>query len=195
MSPTKAAVLDLLTRRARICAWGHIAWMMAFHGVRNREVCRRATRELVSGGLLGRKVILAREPPDIQAPIVTCSPGDAPFDFEAVAWLLERRGIAAPLVPTEVFYATKRCVNLVGGYTKGRDRTFHFGLLDKRVVGMISHLGAMLPVADGLALAAQLSGTDRVAASGHSLRAEGSGVRARSGLIPRHELLERAGHG
>ncbi len=52
-----------------------------------------------------------------------------------------------------------------GGFTKGRDRTFHFGLLDKRVVGMISHLGAMLPVADGLALAAQLAGTSAVAAT------------------------------
>jgi 2-oxoisovalerate dehydrogenase E1 component len=52
-----------------------------------------------------------------------------------------------------------------GGYTRGRDRTFHFGLLDKRLVGMISHLGAMLPVADGLALAAQLKGTRQVAAA------------------------------
>ena len=52
-----------------------------------------------------------------------------------------------------------------GGFTKGRDRTFHFGFLEKRVVGMISHLGAMLPVADGLALAAQLRGEKRVAAT------------------------------
>src|SRR6266851_3689587 len=52
-----------------------------------------------------------------------------------------------------------------GGFTKGRDRTFHFGLLEKRIVGMISHLGAMLPVADGLALAAQLKGEKRVAAA------------------------------
>jgi 2-oxoisovalerate dehydrogenase E1 component len=52
-----------------------------------------------------------------------------------------------------------------GGYTQGRDRTFHFGSLDHHVVGMISHLAAMLPVADGLALAAQLRGTDRVAAA------------------------------
>jgi 2-oxoisovalerate dehydrogenase E1 component len=52
-----------------------------------------------------------------------------------------------------------------GGYTRGRDRTFHFGSLDHHVVGMISHLAAMLPVADGLALAAQLRGTDRVAAA------------------------------
>src|SRR5882762_3679676 len=51
-----------------------------------------------------------------------------------------------------------------GGFTKGRDRTFHFGLREKRIVGMISHLGAMLPVADGLALAAQLRGEKRVAA-------------------------------
>jgi 2-oxoisovalerate dehydrogenase E1 component len=52
-----------------------------------------------------------------------------------------------------------------GGFTKGRDRSFHFGLLEKRIVGMISHLGAMLPVADGLALAAQLKGTRQVAAA------------------------------
>src|SRR4029434_9206043 len=52
-----------------------------------------------------------------------------------------------------------------GGFTKGRDRTFHFGALDQRVVGMISHLGAMLPVADGLALASQLKGSRRVAAA------------------------------
>jgi len=52
-----------------------------------------------------------------------------------------------------------------GGFTKGRDRTFHFGHVEKGIVGMISHLGAMLPVADGLALAARLSGRDRVAAA------------------------------
>jgi 2-oxoisovalerate dehydrogenase E1 component len=40
-----------------------------------------------------------------------------------------------------------------GGYTKGRDRTFHFGLPDKRIIGMISHMAAMLPVACGVGLA------------------------------------------
>ena len=50
-----------------------------------------------------------------------------------------------------------------GGFTNGRDRTFHFGLPERRVVGMISHLAAMLPVADGLGLAAQLRGEDAVA--------------------------------
>ncbi len=52
-----------------------------------------------------------------------------------------------------------------GGFTHGRDRTFHFGSLPHHIVGMISHLGAMLPVADGLALAAQLRGETRVAAT------------------------------
>jgi len=51
------------------------------------------------------------------------------------------------------------------GFTKGRDRTFHFGHLPARVVGMISHLGSMLPVACGLALAAQRRGEARVAAA------------------------------
>ncbi|MEY2470942.1 MAG: 2-oxoisovalerate dehydrogenase component [Actinomycetota bacterium] len=50
-------------------------------------------------------------------------------------------------------------------FTHGRDRTFHFGTRDHHIVGMISHLGAMLPVADGLALAAQLRGEQRVAAA------------------------------
>ena len=50
-----------------------------------------------------------------------------------------------------------------GGFTNGRDRTFHFGLPETRIVGMISHLAAMLPVADGLGLAAQLRGDDAVA--------------------------------
>ena len=52
-----------------------------------------------------------------------------------------------------------------GGFTKGRDRTFHFGLPEKNIVGMISHLAAMLPVADGLALAARLRKQKRVAAA------------------------------
>jgi len=51
------------------------------------------------------------------------------------------------------------------GFTRGRDRTFHFGTLEHHIVGMISHLGAMLPVADGLALAAQLKGTTQVVAT------------------------------
>lgn len=50
-----------------------------------------------------------------------------------------------------------------GGYTEGRDRSFHFGALEHHLVGMISHLGAMWPVACGLALAEQLAGSDRVA--------------------------------
>jgi len=51
-----------------------------------------------------------------------------------------------------------------GGFTAGRDRSFHFGTLEHGIVGMISHLGAMLPVADGLALAGHLRGQPRVVA-------------------------------
>ena len=39
------------------------------------------------------------------------------------------------------------------GFTKGRDRSFHFGTMDYNVVGMISHLGAQLSLADGVGLA------------------------------------------
>ena len=44
------------------------------------------------------------------------------------------------------------------GYTKGRDRSFHFGTPEHKIFGMISHLGAQLGVADGLALARNLRG-------------------------------------
>tara|TARA_Y100001970_G_scaffold53341_2_gene67580 strand:+ start:800 stop:2770 length:1971 start_codon:yes stop_codon:yes gene_type:complete len=52
-----------------------------------------------------------------------------------------------------------------GGYTKGRDRTFHFGDLDNNIVGMISHLAAMLPVANGIALSYKLNKDKKVALS------------------------------
>lgn len=40
-----------------------------------------------------------------------------------------------------------------GGFTQGRDRSFHFGTQEYKIVGMISHLGPQLGVADGIALA------------------------------------------
>ena len=42
------------------------------------------------------------------------------------------------------------------GFTKGRDRSFHFGSKEHHIVGMISHLGPQLSIADGLALAHRL---------------------------------------
>ncbi|MFM8596050.1 MAG: thiamine pyrophosphate-dependent enzyme [Flavobacteriales bacterium] len=44
------------------------------------------------------------------------------------------------------------------GYTKGRDRSFHFGTQDHKLVGMISHLGPQLGIADGIALFNKLKG-------------------------------------
>jgi len=49
------------------------------------------------------------------------------------------------------------------GFTKGRDRSFHFGTNEFHIVGMISHLGAMLGVADGIALAEKLDNTGKCA--------------------------------
>ncbi len=50
------------------------------------------------------------------------------------------------------------------GFTKGRDRSFHFGTQEYRIVGMISHLGPQLGVADGIALADILQHRRRVTA-------------------------------
>jgi 2-oxoisovalerate dehydrogenase E1 component len=43
-----------------------------------------------------------------------------------------------------------------GGFTNGRDRSFHFGTQEYKIVGMISHLGPQMGVADGIALAHKL---------------------------------------
>jgi len=53
----------------------------------------------------------------------------------------------------------------VDGFTGGRDRSFHFGTTEHRIFGMISHLAATMPVADGIALAQKLKDEDRVAIS------------------------------
>ena len=50
------------------------------------------------------------------------------------------------------------------GFTKGRDRSFHFGTQDYNIVGMISHLGPQLGVADGIALANLLQKNNKVTA-------------------------------
>ncbi len=42
------------------------------------------------------------------------------------------------------------------GFTKGRDRSFHFGSMEHHIVGMISHLGPQMGIADGIALAHKL---------------------------------------
>ena len=48
------------------------------------------------------------------------------------------------------------------GFTKGRDRSFHFGTNEYHIVGMISHLGAMLGVANGISLAHKLNKEGKV---------------------------------
>lgn len=48
------------------------------------------------------------------------------------------------------------------GFTKGRDRSFHFGTLDYNLVGMISHLGPQLSLASGVALGYKLRNESKV---------------------------------
>ena len=52
----------------------------------------------------------------------------------------------------------------LNGFTKGRDRSFHFGTQDYKIIGMISHLGPQLGVADGIALAEKLKNKQAVTA-------------------------------
>ena len=50
------------------------------------------------------------------------------------------------------------------GFTKGRDRSFHFGTQEFNIIGMISHLGPQLGVADGIALAHKLKKENKLTA-------------------------------
>ena len=52
----------------------------------------------------------------------------------------------------------------VSGFTKGRDRSFHFGTKDFHIVGMISHLGPQMGVADGIALHQLINKTNKITA-------------------------------
>jgi 2-oxoisovalerate dehydrogenase E1 component len=61
------------------------------------------------------------------------------------------------------------------GFTKGRDRSFHFGTQQYKIIGMISHLGPQLGVADGIALANKLKKNGKVTAvfTGEGATSEG----------------------
>ena len=61
------------------------------------------------------------------------------------------------------------------GFTKGRDRSFHFGTQEFHIIGMISHLGPQLGVADGIALANSLKQNGKITAvfTGEGATSEG----------------------
>jgi len=61
------------------------------------------------------------------------------------------------------------------GFTKGRDRSFHFGTQAYKIIGMISHLGPQMGVADGIALANKLKQNGKVTAvfTGEGATSEG----------------------
>ena len=87
------------------------------------------------------------------------------------------------------------------GYSKGRERSFHFGSAEHHICGMISHLGPQLAIADGTALAHTLRGEKKVslAFSGEGGTSEGDfhealNVAAVWGL-PVIFLIENNGYG
>ncbi|MEO6177305.1 MAG: dehydrogenase E1 component subunit alpha/beta [Flavobacterium circumlabens] len=61
------------------------------------------------------------------------------------------------------------------GFTKGRDRSFHFGTQEYNIIGMISHLGPQLGIADGIALADKLQDNKKITAvfTGEGATSEG----------------------
>lgn len=79
----------------------------------------------------------------------------------------------ARAVPLERLFAQWQ--GKASGFTKGRDRSFHFGAPEFNIVGMISHLGPQLSLADGVALAHKLKEEKKVtlAFTGEGATSEG----------------------
>lgn len=89
-------------------------------------------------------------------------------------------GVASAVLPDEMLFTMHRNLGVfttrevpfrrlmaqwqgkAEGFTKGRDRSFHFGATDYNIVGMISHLGPQLALADGVALAHKLREEQRI---------------------------------
>jgi 2-oxoisovalerate dehydrogenase E1 component len=89
-------------------------------------------------------------------------------------------GAACALLPDEVIFTMHRNLGVftarempldrmfcqwqgkMHGYTKARDRSFHFGAMEHHIVGMISHLGPQLSLAAGVAMAHKLRREGRV---------------------------------
>lgn len=89
-------------------------------------------------------------------------------------------GAACALLPDEVIFTMHRNLGVFTardmpldrlfcqwqgkrlGYTKARDRSFHFGAMEHHIVGMISHLGPQLSLAAGVAMAHKLRKEGRV---------------------------------
>lgn len=111
-------------------------------------------------------------------------------------------GCAAALLPDEMIFTMHRNLGVFttrempfdrllcqwegkeNGYTKGRDRSFHFGAPEHHIVGMISHLGPQLSLAAGVGLAHKLSNDGRV-----SLAFTGEGATSQGEF---HEALNTA---
>ncbi|PKB00514.1 2-oxoisovalerate dehydrogenase E1 component [Flavobacteriaceae bacterium MAR_2009_75] len=139
------------------------------HGISNQTLIELYQRMLMPRMIEERMLVLLRQ-------------GKISKWFSGIGQEAISVGVASALLPEEYILPMHRNLGVFttrdvplyrlfaqwqgksSGFTKGRDRSFHFGTQKYNIIGMISHLGPQLGVADGIALADVLNKREQVTA-------------------------------
>jgi hypothetical protein len=109
---------ETLCWKIRVLSREQAVRLFALAGVSSARAAKRRLHMLTRLRLVACEELLARPLLTLDAPLVRWRPGEAPADFEALAWTLEKRW-QTPLEPTRVFFAGRETVRIFGGCAKG----------------------------------------------------------------------------
>ncbi len=109
---------ETLCWKIRVISREQAVRLFALADVSSPRAAKRRLHMLTRLRLVSCVELLARPILALEGPLVRWSPGEAPADFEALAWTLEKRW-QAPLTPTRVLFAGRETIRIFGGCAKG----------------------------------------------------------------------------